>query len=511
MNSALFFVATLALVPQPRSVVQLGGTTTNGAVVVRTDASLPPEGYRLRITDAGTEIVHADGAGRLYALVTRDQLKTADGAYAKVEIEDAPAFPWRAWLLDVCRHWFPKEDVLGVLDVMTLHKMNVFHWHLTEDQAWRLPIEGRPELIEYGAARPYNPDRRFDRWRRVREWVGDEGTPEYGPFAYTRKDIDEILAYAKARHIKVVPEIDMPGHMRALLCAYPDLGCRPDVLATNRVPRVTWGVEEEVLCLGNDKTIAVALDILDKVCDMFPDTDIIHVGGDECPTNRWAACPKCRARMAAEGLETPRDLQVWFCRKISERLAAKGRRMMGWAEIVQRPGLDPKTTIPMAWLYDDEGQRRLGRFSPRFSELVARGYDIVAGSHKHAYWGPPHRRAGDAYEPAVPPGQYYFGISLEDAYSLDLSNHANPSNLPGLPTGRILGTEAYSWGEGIWNWFDLMWKALPRTCAIAELGWSNPTPKNYPDFYARMQEHAKRLRLMRIPVAPLDPPGSRRE
>ena len=144
MSSALFFVATLALVPQPRSVVQLGGTTTNGAVVVRMDASLPPEGYRLRITDAGTEIVHADGAGRLYALVTRDQLKTADGAYAKVEIEDAPAFPWRAWLLDVCRHWFPKEDVLGVLDVMTLHKMNVFHWHLTEDQAWRLPIEGRP-------------------------------------------------------------------------------------------------------------------------------------------------------------------------------------------------------------------------------------------------------------------------------------------------------------------------------------------------------------------------------
>ena len=496
----------LALVPRPRHVVAPGGTTTNAAVVFRRDASIPAEGYRLTVTDAGAEIAFSDGAGRLYAQVTRDQLKGEGGAWTKAEIADAPAFPWRGWLLDVCRHWFPKEDVLAFLDVMTLHKMNVFHWHLTEDQAWRLPVDGYPELTEFGAARPYSPDLAEARWRKVRGWVGDAGTPAYGPYAYTRQDVAEILAYAKARHIRVVPEIDMPGHMRAFLAAYPDLGCCADALATNRVPRATWGVETDVLCLGNDRAVAVALDVLDKVCDMFPDSDVIHIGGDECPTTRWESCPKCLARMKAEGLEKPRDLQVWFCRKISERLTAKGRRMMGWAEIVQRPGLDPTAAIPMAWLYDDEGQRRLGNYSPTFAELVERGYDIVAGSHKHAYWGTPHDRAGDAYEPAVPPGRYYFGISLEDAYSLDLDVGALR---PGK--GRVLGTEAYSWGEGVWNWFDLMWKALPRTCAIAELAWSNPTPKDYPDFYARMQEHAKRLRLMRIPCAPLDPPGSRRE
>ena len=494
-------LSALALVPQPQTVIELGGVTTNDAVVFRVDPSVPSEGYRLTITDAGTEIVHSDGAGRLYAQVTRDQLKSADGSsYAKVRIVDAPAFPWRGWLLDVCRHWFPKEDVLSVLDVMVLHKMNVFHWHLTEDQAWRLPIEGYPELLQYGTVRPYHPVHGRDRWRKVRGWVEDVGTPSYGPFAYTRQDVSEILAYARARHIRVVPEIDMPGHMRALLAAYPELGCRPDILSTNRVPRATWGVEDDVLCVGNDKTVAVALDILDKVCDMFPESDIIHIGGDECPTNRWANCSRCRARMKAEGLSTPRELQTWFCKRISERLRARNRKAVGWAEVVQRPGLAPEDVIPMAWISHSEHLKNLGYYCPKFSELVDRGYDVVAGSHEHAYWGTPHDFAGDEYEPPTPPGSNYL-VSLEKAYSLVLD-----AGEPCTGKGRILGTEAYSWGECVWNFFDLMWKALPRTCAIAEIAWSNPRPRNYADFHERMKSHARRLRQMSIPCAPLDPP-----
>ena len=181
--SLALLLASLALVPQPRTVVELGGATTNTAVAFRADASLPKEGYRLRVTDAGAEIAHADGAGRLYALVTLDQLKREDGAIAKVEIEDCPAYPWRGWLVDVGRHWLPKENIFDILDLMALHKLNVFHWHLTEDEGWRLPTAKHPELVRYGATRVYDEKGNDGgRWRRVREWAGDTARYTYGPY-----------------------------------------------------------------------------------------------------------------------------------------------------------------------------------------------------------------------------------------------------------------------------------------------------------------------------------------
>jgi hexosaminidase len=230
--------AAPALVPSPVKMVELGGCTTNAAITYRSDPSLAAEAYRLKVTDEGALIESSSDVGRLYARVTLDQLTDADGGIAKVAIEDAPAYPYRGWLIDVARHWLPKDHILDILDIMAMHKLNVLHWHLTDDEGWRLPTGRHPELIEYGSVR------RFDeagidggKWRRVREWVGDCGRYTYGPFCYSRKDIAEVLACAKARGIKVLPEFDVPGHSRAFLAAYPQYGCEGMGFETNRVCR----------------------------------------------------------------------------------------------------------------------------------------------------------------------------------------------------------------------------------------------------------------------------------
>ena len=305
----------------------------------------------------------------------------------------------------------------------------------------------------------------------------------------------------KARHVQVVPEIDVPAHSRALLCAYPELGCRPDLLKKDRSPD-PGGHPDDVLCVGNEKTLEVVLDILGKVCKMFPDAEYIHIGGDECSTKRWKECPKCQAKMKAEGLKTERELLTWFAKKVSEFLASQGMKTMGWAEIVEDGNLDRKTTVPMAWLYPDPGLKGRKMFCPTFEELADMGYDLVAGSHKHEYWGPRHSR-DDEYDPLPPNNGYCFFISLEDTYDLDIS--CGPAK-PGK--GRVIGTEGYAWGNSFWNFFDYMYHSLPRTCAVAELAWGAPEPKRYTDFYGRMVVHAKRLRAMKLPCAPVDPPGS---
>lgn len=505
MMIAACFLAALALVPAPRKVVETGGTTTNAAVTFRFDGSLPKEGYRLNVTDAGAEIAYADGAGKLYARVTLDQLKNPDGATAKAEIEDCPAYPWRGWLIDVGRHFLPKENIFDVLDLMVLHKMNVLHWHLTEDEGWRLPTARHPDLVRYGSQRRYDePGMDGGRWRRVREWVGDTRRYTYGPHCYSREDIAEVLAYAKARHIRVLPEFDVPGHSRAFIAAYPHLGCEGLGFETNRVCRAK-GMKSAQICIGNDEAVQTVLSVFDEMLEMFPGVDLVHIGGDEADTKAWAQCPKCRARMKKEGIADVRALQTWFTRKVIAHLAAKGVRAIGWGEIVQDPGVDPKDVVVMPWLHPDPGQKALGRYCPYPWEVTERGYDVVAASHRFEYWGWPHCR-DDEYQPH-PKSAYYFPVSLEDTYLYEFDRGWKPSM-----KGRILGTEGYSWSDNrtAWNFFDFMYSAFPRTCAVAEIAWSNPKPRCYADFHKRMQTHLKRLRAMGVPCAPLDPPGSAR-
>lgn len=489
MNALIGALASIVLVPQPARLVEGAGTCpTNAAVRAVVDPSIPSEGYRLSVCPDGVVVASSDAAGRFYAERTLEQLGEG-GSYPCVEIEDAPAFRWRGFMLDEGRHFFGKEVVRRLIDAMAMHKMNVLHWHLTEDQGWRIDVPGMPELVRYGSVRPSSPRRGAQLRRRPDGdgWTIEQNTEPYGPYFYTRADLKEIVDYAAARHVTIVPEVDLPGHAFAALAAYPALACAP----TNIVPRAAgtvWGVIPDVLCLGNDETPRFIERVLDYVCEVFP-SKVIHIGGDECPTVRWAKCPKCRARMAREGLAKPDDLQTWITRRMSAYLAKKGRRLMGWDEILN--GELPKSAIGQSWRMEAGNGAGNGLVSGAAGAI--RGHDMVMSPYRLTYFS---LRQGLKDDPFVRGGEV---LALEKAYAYD--------PLAGVPEearARVLGGECCLWSEYIWNEYDLAWRAWPRTCATAEVLWTNPVPRDYADFRRRMETHRPRLLRKFVNCAPLE-------
>src|SRR5574344_1656737 len=320
-----------ALVPMPRKMTLTGGATarTNVTRVVR--AGLPAEGYTLVVAPQGVTVEAAGDAGFFYADETLKQLATTNAAgapaYPCVTIEDAPAYRWRGVMVDEGRNFFGKAAILRLLDAMALCKLNVFHWHLTEDQGWRLAIDKYPNLVKYGAVRPSSPMRGRHYNAQGERYMRQDFTP-YGPFFYTAADVREICARAKALHIRVVPEIEMPGHSRAVLAAYPEFNCLSEGWGTgepwslgSREPWTRWGVNAEPVCAGSDEVIKFFEDVLDEVCALFPDSPDIHLGGDECMKARWKSCPRCQARIKAEGLKDEQALQGWFVGHFKDYLA----------------------------------------------------------------------------------------------------------------------------------------------------------------------------------------------
>ena len=478
----------LSLVPQPLSVHESGGLCPTSAVVrYETDKSIVAEGYRLDVSSNGVVVVSADAAGRLYAQMTLEQLKNADG-YPCVRIEDRPAFRWRGLLIDESRHFFGKEVILQTLELMAFHKLNVLHWHLTDDQGWRIDVPGLPELVKYGSVRPESPKRfaefkEYDGYRYEAEMNGEP----YGPFFYTEKDLREVVARAKELNITVVPEVDLPGHFRGALAAYPELCCFPENISP-RAARSLWGISTDVLCVGNDKSVALIGKILDYVCDVFP-SEVIHIGGDECPRLNWEKCAKCRARMKAEGLKTSGELQDWITRKAIAVLARRGRRAMGWDEMLGSGDL-PRTVVGQSWRgAADEGVE---------IELVngatgaKRGYDMVVNPHRECYYN---------YKQGLPDDPYpYSGhtVTLQAAYAFD--------PLKGVPSdcrAHILGSEACLWAEFITTADELAWKTWPRTCAMAEVLWTGAAKGVYADFARRLAEHRRRLARKGVNCAPV--------
>ena len=317
--------AALALVPAPQKMsVTDGAFSTNLVVSHVRDAKVPAEGYRLKVAADGVTVWSSDDAGRFYAGETLKQL-TEKGKCPLVEIEDAPRFRWRGVHFDDCRHFFGKETLKKTLDLMAQHKLNVLHWHLTEDQGWRLDIPGYPELVKYGAVRSSSPKHgthpEFGASKEAQAAAADGKT--YGPFYYTESDIREVVAYAAERHIQVVPEIELPGHFQAVLAAYPEFACFPD--PSNRDPLCIWGISRNVMCIGNDQAIKFMEDVLDYVCKLFPG-DVVHIGGDECPQVKWKTCPKCQARIKAEKLGDEKGLQPWITKRFVKFLEARGKR-----------------------------------------------------------------------------------------------------------------------------------------------------------------------------------------
>ena len=418
------------------------------------------ECYRLEVTREGVTLTGATPVGILRGIQTLVKALPAGvepGGLAALpggEVFDYPEYAYRAFLLDCGRHFFPLPTIKKIIDILALHQLNEFHWHLTEDQGWRLEIKRYPRLTEVGSWRAGSP---------VPGKEGHDGVPVSG--FYTQDEAREIVAYAAARGIEVIPEIDMPGHMKAALASYPELGCTggPYEVACE------YGVLDDVLCVGKDSSLEFVYNVLDEVMDIFP-SRYIHLGGDECPKVRWEACPYCQARIRALGLQTSGAmtaeelLQSWFLDRVAERIEARGRRvivwndaLLGWDNIVS--GAPSKQTVIAGWM------------RPVSSEIAVReGYDAIICPVGHLYLSAAdgNRLKGDAY--------------LRRVYDLPV-----PSvSLNEEEQERILGVEACLWTERVADEEDLLWKLLPRLSAVAELQWSAPASRDFAAFLTRI-------------------------
>lgn len=493
MNVLMMMLAAVTLVPAVRSIKESGCSTTATNVTFVTASGIPAEGYRISVTKDGVTVTSAAEAGRFYALQTLRQLKQSDG-YPCVEIEDAPAYSWRGVHFDDCRHFFGKQTLKRTLDLMAQHKFNVLHWHLTEDQGWRLDIPGYPDLVKYGAVRPSSPahgamSRKLPNGERTMDLDGQQ----YGPFYYTEADVREILAYAAERHIKIVPEIELPGHVYAALAAYPEFACSPENLS-HRHPRLIWGIEKDVLCIGNDRALKFMEDVLDYVCRLFP-SEYVHIGGDECPSERWKDCPKCRARITTEGLADEKELQPWVTRRFVKFLEDRGKRVIGWDEYLN--GEIPKSAVGMSWRSAAGNGAGHKLLSP--AECVERGHDMIIATHHLTYF---------YYGQGLPDDPFQYGgtgrphgggsLTLEKVYSFDPM-----TGIPESGRSRILGGQCCNWSEYTWNEYDLEWKMWPRGCAMAETLWLGGDKPGFADFRARMEIHRKRLLADGVNCAPL--------
>ena len=351
-------------------------------------------------------------------------------------------FPWRGFMLDEARHFFGKAAVIECLDEMKRNDLNVFHWHLTDDQGWRLDLPSFPELVKFGSRRVASPPYGSD--------SGEDGVP-YGPHFYTADDVHEVLVAARTRGIDVVPEIEMPGHIRALLAAHPEFACEPQAITSGAWTQ--FGVCKDVLCLGNDDAVEYCCRVLDEVTRIFPGT-FIHIGGDECPTNRWASCGKCRARMMREGLGSLRELQAWFTGRMAWRLAANGRRAVVWDEALFSGSLPPGVVI----------QRWRSRSVDALA-VVTNGHDVIMSPSRQTYFTLPEYRSDNSkyrWREWVMRDRH---ASLPNA---KLRRFDPNEDVPEAYRARVLGGECCAWSEAIRDVGELRYKCLSRLPAFAE-------------------------------------------
>lgn len=439
-------------------------------------ARLGPEGYHLTVEPERIAIRAAGPAGLFYGAQTLRQLLPLAAfageaqpngvAVPAVEIEDTPRFPWRGLMLDVARHFMPKDDVLRLLDVMALHKLNTFHFHLTDDQGWRIEVKKYPRLTEVGAWRKETMAGHYT------DRAGYDGTP-HGGF-YTQDELREIVAYAAARSITVVPEVEIPGHAQAAIAAYPEFG------VTGEAPEVQtgWGIFP-YLYSPDEKSMQFLKDVLVEVMEIFP-SPYIHVGGDEAIKDQWRASPTVQAQIAELGLAGEEELQSWFLAQIGAFLAEHGRRMVGWDEIVE--GGVPGDATVMSWRGIDGG-------------LIAarQGYDVIMSPRTSVYLD--YYQSHDPSEP-VAIGGY---VPLEKVYSFD----PVPEELSADEAARVVGSQAMLWREYIPTTEHAHLMLFPRLCALAEVVWTAPEKKDYADFLRRLAVHEQRLAALGIRGRPV--------
>ena len=448
------------------------------------DASQPSEGYALNVSATGIVVRAATKAGRFYALKTLEQLarppqEVRDGSKTLevpcCEIRDWPTFAWRGYMLDEARHFLGKETVKRYIDLMSRVKMNVFHWHLTDDEGWRLELRRHPEVHQKGAVRP--------------DSMGHGGTladprmtgEPYGPYYYTQEDVKEILAYAEARNVKVVSEFDMPAHLRELFASHPEFTCRGAGDPAFRSPLTLSGPQYECLCAANEEGMRFVEDVLDEICSLFPSPDI-HIGGDECPPNRWQECPKCQALMKELGLSDVRALQTRMTHRFAKFLAARGRRAIAWDEVLSDDM--PENLTMQLWRSPLDGRR-----------AAEAGLDVILSPCDWCYYSRPQDLDRDPFQYLSEAGR---GISLARAFSFDPFEGLAPKDRV-----RVRGIECCAWGETLWSWFDLNWKMWPRAFATAEIAWAGPDGACLDDFLRRVEPLNERLVAEYVHAAPV--------
>ena len=439
---------------------------SDSAIKVGIDGQGAAESYRLSVTTEGITLNAADYAGLFYGLQTLSQLMPPDAVTSSdvssfdlpvIEIDDAPRFTYRGVHLDVARHFFPPEFIKHYIDLLALYKINRFHWHLTEDQGWRIEIDQYPKLTEVAAFREQTQI-----GHGLDEFQGDG--VRYGGF-YTKEEIREIVAYAQARNVMIIPEIEMPGHATAALAAYPELACTEGPFEV----AMTWGIFEDIYC-PYEETFEFLENVLLEVIDLFPG-DYIHIGGDEAPKTRWEESEYVQDLMVREGFNDVEQVQGYFIRRIEKFLNEQGKRLIGWDEIIEG-GLPPNATV-MSW------RGTIGGI-----EASRRGHDVVMTPYSHLYLDY-YQSADQENEPFAIGGF----LPLDTVYSYE----PVPSQLRERDKTRIIGAQANVWTEYMKTGEHVEYMLLPRMLALAEVVWSPAEAKNFTSFLKRIEWHLDRF------------------
>lgn len=431
-------------------------STWNGvnAIVLRRDtaAGIPAEGYRIDISARRAQLSAGDDAGLFYGLQTLLQLADERGNLPCVSIEDHPRYRYRGLHLDVCRHFFPVRFIKHYLDWMASCKLNTFHWHLTDDQGWRVEIDSHPELITVGSRRRSSD---FGQYHFAEEYSG----------YFTKDEIREVVAYADDNYIEVIPEFDMPGHTLSVLAAYPELSCKGKPLEVG----TKQGIFDDILCAGNDDSLKLVFDVLGEMIELFPGR-YFHIGGDEAPKVRWKNCPKCQARMKELGLKDEEELQGWFVLQAIDFLKKHGKTAIVWNESLNS-GMMPKDIIVQRWM--DKKDRSV--------EFANNGGKVIVSEFYYYYC------------------DYPYGMtSLKKTYSLD-------PYIKGLTEAgkkNVYGVECPIWTEYVRDFDRLSYMCFPRFWAVAEAGWTKRANMDYNSFEERFETLRPMLEEMGIKPAP---------
>lgn len=436
-------------------------TNAKSAISLQLNNKGTAGGYSIKSDANAFNILGNDAQGLFYGVQSLIQLLPPDRdaklVLQAVNIEDAPRFGYRGMHLDVCRHFFTVDEVKKYIDYLALNKFNTFHWHLTDDQGWRIEIKKYPLLTKIGSCRAQTLSGKFG---------GDQydGIKHCGFF--TQAQIKDVVKYATDRYINVIPEIEMPGHAVAALTSYPFLGCTKGPYKV----RETWGVSEDIFCGGNDSTYKFLQDVLDEVLTLFP-SKYIHIGGDEAPKDRWKECPVCQARIRKEGLKDEHELQSYFVQRIEKYLNSKGRKIIGWDEILEG-GLAPNATV-MSWRGEEGG-----------INAANQDHDVIMTPGEYVYFD--YSQAYD--DDSLTIGGY---IPLDHVYGYE----PIPAVLPAQKHKYILGAQANVWAEYITNFKRVEYTIFPRIAALSEVLWSPKEQRNWKDFERRIPGLFKRYNM----------------